>query len=344
MNGGEPGFKEGTTMESLLESLPGVKMSVEEVPRALGHMWDELSTSDQHGPSDFRASQMNLILHFGLQTTVAEAREKFDQVVSFAQRYPCRIIVLCPVESANTEALMEGKLFSQCYLGKNLRDLCCCEALILGYSVTESGFLESQVSLWLESDLPVYHWFHRVPRERIERHYQSFIKRCRRVVWDSSVDGEAFGETNWIDQVEARDLVWARSLPFRQHLGQWLSRTDPEILVCGLKSVRLHARGSAVALGRVLFQWQKARLESCAVHLGGEFKVDWRFDKDCSESASLELSWDYENPEHNLELRIDADSSRGEIIGSWGEGPLHHVFHLDPMPEDKAIAEALFFS
>ena len=42
---------------------------------------------------------------------------------------------------------------------------------MLGYTPDDAEFLEHQISVWLESDLPTYHWFHRVPEERILRSY-----------------------------------------------------------------------------------------------------------------------------------------------------------------------------
>src|SRR5690606_31892939 len=126
--------------------------SVSAVTKTLREMWKVSHDSGQDAPSEFRASQMNLILHFGLSTTGEEARKAFDSAVSFAQRYPCRIIVLCPEEKKEGESILEGKLCSQCFIGDDQRQMCCCEALILSYPTKESGFLDNQVSIWLESE------------------------------------------------------------------------------------------------------------------------------------------------------------------------------------------------
>ena len=129
-------------------------MPVGEVTEALLHMWDPIPGAEPgSAPSEFHASQINLILHFGLPTTEEEARERFETAIRFTQRHPSRIIVLCPSEESSEGTLMEGKLFSQCFIGNSRREMSCCEALILGYCMTESDFLGSQVSLWLETDL-----------------------------------------------------------------------------------------------------------------------------------------------------------------------------------------------
>jgi len=51
---------------------------------------------------------------------------------------------------------------------------------MLGYPIHTPGFLENQVMIWLENDLPVYHWLHRVPARRIEEIYLPYLKLCTR--------------------------------------------------------------------------------------------------------------------------------------------------------------------
>ena len=116
-------------------------------------MWE--ADASLGSPSEFRASQMNLVLHFGLDVNEADARARFDTVIRFAQRYPSRIIVLCPTREEG--AGMRAKLFSQCYIGETHREMCCCEACCCYKS--KPGYLANQVSIWLEGDLPRYHWF-----------------------------------------------------------------------------------------------------------------------------------------------------------------------------------------
>ena len=144
-------------MAELIDSLPGIDLSVGEVSKALSKMWD---VQDDNAFTDFRASQMNLVLHFGRHVVFEEAKDRFEVSVRFAQRYPSRIIVLCPFIEA--EQPMRAKLYSQCFIGDSHREMCCCEALILGFTSEDKGFLFNQVSVWLERDLPIYHWFSQV--------------------------------------------------------------------------------------------------------------------------------------------------------------------------------------
>ena len=75
-------------MKDLIDELPGLDLPVGEVTDRLELMWD----SDASGsPSAFRASQMNVVLHFGWDVTAEQAQERFTTLLTFAQRYPHRV-------------------------------------------------------------------------------------------------------------------------------------------------------------------------------------------------------------------------------------------------------------
>ena len=98
------------SMDRIIDSLPGVTMPVEEVTSTLTKMWDSLQQTEGQ-ETETRASQLNLVVHFGLSTTSDEAKEIFDTAVTFAQEYPCRIIVLCPSGTATRDSGFEGKQY-----------------------------------------------------------------------------------------------------------------------------------------------------------------------------------------------------------------------------------------
>ncbi len=257
---------------ALIDALPGVKMSVKDVTRELSLMWST-GNSGERPPEDFRASQLNLVLHLGLATTAIEARDCFDRAVTFAQTHPCRIIVLCPMGRERDERLLEAKLYGECFLGEGLREMCCCEALILGYPTRESGFLANQVSTWLEADLPVYYWVHRVPAERLAAYHHDFIERCRRVVFDGQVEGTALAPRDFPKPDRVVDLALARLLAVRQSLGQFLSGYAPSVLVEGLTSVAISARPGCSAEAHALASWLEGRLAACAPKSAGAVPI-----------------------------------------------------------------------
>lgn len=329
-------------MNSLMKILPGLEMPVESVMGTLAHMWDTPAAEGEHR-MDFRASQMNLVLHFGLETTPDEALAQFETAISFAQTYPCRIVVLCPGEEAEGGAEFHGKLFSQCYIGKHLRDLCCCEALILGYSPERSDFLENQISIWLESDLPIYHWLHRVPAARIERHYLGFLKRCRKVLYDGELEGDRYDSIPWPYAERVADLAMARTLPFRQHIGQFLSTFNPEVLSSGLQSIEFHHGPEQGRLVWHLRCWHKAALRKCLRDDAEAEALQLIMLPNGLESGAIEIKWIYKDPSKHLELGYSPESSRGRIVGNLGNGDFEHAFHIDALTPCAALGEALFF-
>jgi hypothetical protein len=319
-------------------------MSVEEVTQTLRHMWDPESDSEDHR-MDFRASQMNLILHFGLETSEEEAHAEFNTAIRFAQKYPCRIVVLCPGGQPTGEVEFEGKLFSQCYIGSHFRDVCCCEALILGYSPEQSDFLESQVSIWLESDLPIYHWLHRVPAERIMKHYLGFLKRCKKVLFDGAIAEEGYDEIDWPESVRVSDLALARTLPLRQHIGQFISGFPPAELIDGLQSLTIRYSRSMRRMAFHLLRWHRSALGNCFRKSADLDSVVITFepipesDKDCC----LRIEWEYKQPDRYLKIEYSRSRRSGMIRSSLPSGKFEHPLHIEPLEAEAVLGEAMFF-
>ena len=207
------------------------------VTKTLSSMWQSEGGLGSKDKSGVRASQLNLVLHFGNATPAEEALELFETAVEFAQRTPCRIIVMCPEAEASDDSLMRGKLYTQCFIGESLRHSCCCEALIMNYRPGATQYLASQlnqISLWLEADLPGYYWFHRVPREMIEQKYLGFVSKFNRVVYNSNIEGPVLDTVAWPDRAKVKDFARSRLLKVLQSLGQFLSSYAPTTLMDGL--------------------------------------------------------------------------------------------------------------
>ena len=327
-------------MAELINALPGVELPVREVTDRLASMWDA-EPSTAHLES--RASQMNVVLHFGVDVTEEEARERFDALIRFAQRYPSRIIVLCPTR-VDLDGAMESKLFSQCYIGDSHREMCCCEALLLRYKSEDFGYLANQVSIWLEGDLPTYHWFSGVPGKRVETYFDNLLHGVRRCVYDSSVETEDLSKLNWPDPSRVGDLAKARLLPARQAIGQYMSGYAIESLCEGLQAVRVRHCASMPGEGRGLLAWVQSCFADCdgceaCPSLGAEFSVT---ELDSSDACALELEFVY-NDERYLKCRKLKDGSRGEIEASLGKGEEKIFTRVKPLADEQALAEAFFF-
>jgi hypothetical protein len=304
-------------MQDLIDHLPGLDLPVSEVTDRLEHMW-ESDASDS--PSAFRASQMNVVLHFGWEVTPDQAQARFDALLTFAQRYPSRIIVLCPSHSVS-DGSMRAKLFSQCYIGESHREMCCCEALLLGYEPENSGYLGNQVSVWLEPDLPSYHWFCGVPGERIEQYFDTLLLTVRRSIYDSSYEQRDLSELNWPEASRVGDLATARLLPVRQAIGQYLSAYDIKDLCRGLKKIRVTHCPATSGEGLRLMQWIQGcfgdceKCENCTA-AKAEYQVEAceKGDSDCS----LSLEFDYTDGRY-FRWRKFSEGSMGEIEASLGK-------------------------
>lgn len=329
-------------MGSLFDCLPGERMPVNQVTRAVERMWDDLAAE---GRREARASQLNLILHFGSKTPEDEALVKFHQAIEFAQRYPCRIVVLCPEHGRRCDEVLEGKLFSLCYLGPNLREVCCCEALILGYPVGDAEYLENQVSLWLESDLPIYHWYHRVAATRVGLEYQPFLKRCRRVLFDGDADAHRYAEISWPHPERVRDLAYARSLPLRQGIGQFLSGFTPRELIRDLAQVHIAHASSCPGLAHGLGDWAAEALKECRVRSAQTGIVEFR--QTCQtepQAESLVMQWQRSDGSVIFRWAYTPAQRTARFTGDFGRGRFEQSVHVEPLSGPAALAEALFFA
>lgn len=331
------------TESTIFDLLPGQLFQISELGSTLSKMWSVQMGQDGHPPSEFRASQMNVVLHLGLLTPPEEVNERFDTVIELAQKYPCRIIVLCPMGRERSEALLEGKLFSQCYIGDDLREMCCIEAVIVGYPTREAGFLSNTISVFLENDLPTYHWFNRVPAERIKLNHMDFVKHTTRVTYDSSVEAEDFKDIPWPRPEAAIDLAHARILPVRQGIGQFLSGYEPADLVSGLTGISVRHSEKRRGEGANLLAWAEGCLKSCARQSGLDDKVTGTAETTEGAPNCLELEFTYEGEKHFLWTH-KAESNEAAVTAEFGKGRISAPMQVSFLEGEKALSEALFFA
>src|SRR5688572_16324276 len=112
-------------MPAIFDALPGIEIPVGEINQRLAAMWE--STARDGKPTletdDAKATQVNFVLHFGLNTTPDDAAEQFQTVVRFSRRYPSRIVVLCQLRNSDpATSEMRAKIYGECHLGKSKSD------------------------------------------------------------------------------------------------------------------------------------------------------------------------------------------------------------------------------
>ena len=326
-------------MNSLIQALPGITLSVPEVTRQLSEMWSGESTVSSHFHSQERASQLNIVIHFGLETSEKEAQQIFTDVVTFAQRYPCRIIVLCPMDHVEqSKQAFDAKLYSSCFIGEDLRKQCCCEALILGYSINEPKNLQNQLTLWLETDLPIYYWFHRVKPHRIVDHYLHFSKMVSRVIYDSAIEGDTYQKINWPKIDILSDLARARILVVRQSIGQFLSGYPVALLAENLDSVNISYSSEYLAEANCLTDWVNYCLQDFALPQS----VDCHISPMPQKKNDLGLDFHYRD-QKMIQWRYQAKESHGSIKTNIGSAEKETSVLLRTVKPDEALSEALFF-
>ena len=315
----------------VLAALPGSPVAVRAALATVEHAWAA------EGDEAVRASQMNVVLLLGAATPPAEAAALFEQAQAFARRYPSRLIVLA---GRTGDEPPEAKVHVACFLDPARRGKRCCEALMLAHG-PHSPELESLLSTWLEGDLPAYLWAHRVAPAELAR-WTGFAARFTRVVLDRSVDGDAPFALGWPRPEAVRDLAFARCLPVRQALGQFLSGHAPADLVRGLRTVRaIHGpdhRGEAHGL----LAWMRGALEACALRSGQPLAATFALDGACRSGSCLAVEWDYDNGNHFAWEHADT-GSRAAVALDFATS--HRAFDLAvpfSSPE-QALGEAVFF-
>ena len=327
-------------MSAIFNALPGIEVPVSSIKHSLTAMWDDTASKGGPAPAsdDAKATQVNFVMHLGFNTTAEDAVEQFQTAVKFSRRYPCRVVVLCPMADDSAMVEVRAKVYGECHLGKSKGDTRCCEFVMLTYSFGARPYIEDQVSICLSSDLPLYYWAHRfVSSVRINQfHY--LLSRAKRVMLDSALVPADALTFPWPRPETVRDLAYARLLPVRQSLGQFLSAYEPARLVDGLQSVTLRHHGSVAAEARVMLSWFTSRLEGCGAKAGQiALSAEQRDD-----GMSFELDFNYNNA-HHFHWSGDLEHGIARLEADFGTGRTVLPTAVSLLSPEAALGEAMFF-
>jgi hypothetical protein len=326
-------------MPSIFNALPGIEVSVGSISKGLAKMWADTSAAGGPAPEadDAKATQVNFVLHLGMNTTPEDAAAQFHVVEQFAQRYPSRVVVLCPQRHDEVGSEIKAKIHGECFLGKSKSDKRCIEFVMLSYPRSARKFLESQVSICLSTDLPLYYWAHRFSDSSKLNDYQYLLTRARRVLIDSAIAPADALTIPWPKPEAVRDLVYARLLPIRQSLGQFLSRYPMDDICAGLQTVTVGHAPDLAAEGGVLLQWLKDRVGKCGKNTatfnlgalpagGGSFEIKFGY------AEKKSFSWKGNLANGNALFEADFGRSQTKLPAT--------VSLLTP---PAALSEAMFF-
>ena len=327
-------------MPSIFNALPGIEVPVSSISKELAKMWAETASSGGAAPSsdDAKATQVNFVLHLGLNSEVDDAVIQFQTVVRFSHRYPCRVVVLCPLSEDEGVTEIRAKIYGECHVGKSKGDTRCCEFVILSYARSARAYLENQVSICLSTDLPIYYWAHRFADTSRMADYRYLLTRARRVLIDSSIAPSDALTYAWPRRENLRDLVYARLLPVRQSLGQFLSRYPTSTLREGLLGVAVGYGAAFSAEGRVLLQWLRDRMGQC-----GETNAVYSLVASTVTSAeTLLVNFKYSD---GKSFAWHGDVASGAAVFTTvfdgGRTELHAAVSL--LAPENALSEAMFF-
>jgi len=327
-------------MPAIFNALPGLEVPVGDISKGLAKMWGETAAGGGAAPGaeDATATQVNFVLHLGLQTTAADALVQFDTAERFSQRYPSRVVVLCPQQEDNGEVEIRAKVYGQCYLGKSKSDKRCVEFVMLSYPRAARPFLESQVSTCLSTDLPLFYLAHRFSASVRLADYRYLLTRAKRVLIDSAIAPADAMTYPWPRPESLRDLVYARLLPVRQSLGQFLSRYPMAVLCEGLQSVTVTHAAPLAAEGRVLLAWLRDRVGRC----GGNQAQATLQGLPPDAERSLAVKFGYAGKK-SFAWRGDLAKGAALFEADFGTGRTRLPAPVSLLAPESALSEAMFF-
>lgn len=304
------------------------------ISRSFAKLWADTDVSEQ------KAMQLNLVVHLGFGTTPIDAVEQFQVAVRLAQRYPCRVVFLCPVTEDTSQVEMRAKIYGECFTGKSKDDTRCIEIVALSYPLAAKDYLQDQVSICLSTDLPLYYWAHRFTSSQRLSTYLYLLTRSQRVMFDSAIVSPDALSYAWPNISAVRDLAYTRTLPLRQNIGQFISRYAPPLIIEGLKQVTIRHRAQLSAEASCLLSWVKKGLvrSGANVEQGITFTVT---PVDCAGCFSLEFG--YADPKKNFSWSADLTKDNAEFVGDLGTGRSTQTVGAHFLAPEMALAEAMFF-
>lgn len=327
-------------MPAIFNALPGLDVPVGSISKSLAQMWANVGEGNK--PSDdAKATQVNFVMHLGFQTSAEDAAAQFQTAVRFSRRYPCRVVVLCPMPEDEPGNEFRAKIYGECHPGKTKGDLRCCEFVMLSYPMSARRFLESQVSVCLSTDLPLYYWAHRFSSTARLNDYKYLLRRAKRVLFDSALAPADAPTYPWPEGVSVRDLVHARLLHVRQSIGQFLSGYAPAKLSADLVGISAEYSPEYAAEGRVLLEWARKRLLACGA-TEAQLKPSFGL-AEGAPKGTLRLRFHYADDRNVFSWTGNFAQGCARTVAEYGEETNEQASAVSLLSPEAALSEAMFF-
>jgi hypothetical protein len=320
-------------MPELFDALPGIEVPAGAIDAGFARLWADTPAREA------RAVQLNLVLHLGRNTTAADARAQFDTTLHFAQRYPARVVVLCPDYDPNAAPEIRAKIYGECFLGKSKSDTRCVEFVLLHYTMCVRQNLENQVSVCLSTDMPLYYWPHHFSDPKRLADYGYLLTRSQRILIDGAIEPAGTLDYPWPKLSAVRNLAYTRTLPLRQNLGQFLSRYTPEQLTGGLRKVVLRHRGDYAAEGRALLGWVKKGFARSGMDVAPVV-----FDSSGAQCPGcFEMVFTYGDTKKVFHWQASLEENEARFTGDLGAGRTTLTVGAHLLSPEMTLSEAMFF-
>jgi hypothetical protein len=327
-------------MPGIFEALPGIEVPVGSISRGLAQMWEGVEAAGKPAPANeqAKATQVNFVLHLGMNTDSEDAAKQFDIAVRFSRRYPSRVVVLCPLRKDGSQDEIRAKVYGECSIGKSKDDTRCCEFVMLSYPRSARAHLENQVSICLSTDLPLYYWAHKFSEAAKLADYRYLLNTARRVLIDTATAPPDTIGFPWPKPENVRDLAFARLLAVRQSIGQFLSRYPAQAVGGTLGSVTLEHGAGLAAEARVLLEWVNNRLAACGA---GDHPSKYAPGEGLK-PHELALTFKYPG-EKRFSWHADLDAGHAEFRADFGTGATTMPATVKLLSPEAALGEAMFF-
>ena len=168
--------------------------------------------------------------------------------------------------------------------------------------------------------------------------YRYLLTTAKRVLIDSATAPAGAIGFPWPRPENVRDLAFARLLPVRQMIGQFLSRYPVGSLSGDLRSITL-AHGAEVSCeARVLLSWARDRIRACGA-AGETFDLVPSADLP---ARAFALTFAY-GDRRFFACRADLASAHATLDADFGSGRTTMPASVALLSQESALSEAMFF-
>ena len=214
-------------------------INVPAIERELTSLWQQAS-DDQDG-GIMRTSTLNLLIFVTSGTDAASLDNMLTEVTA---AHPSRAILIV-ADQESQDSTLAAQVTSRCTLPTAISKQVCCEQITIKASGSQIAEVPSAVAPLLVSDLPVYLWWHTVPRIMDKVTFRKLADLSDRVIIDSADFTDPHGDVASMAAVLVEtprwtaisDLNWARLTAWRALLAGFYDVSEYRPVMAALNHI-----------------------------------------------------------------------------------------------------------